>query len=179
LIIVEGPDGSGKTSLVKSMKAMTGLQQAMKAVTPEMKAQVHIEEYIENSLGITRRELIYDRFALISGPIYGPFFGMRPPNDLFKHPAKFYTWLQRLRIVEPVMVYCLPPWDTVAENLHKTIQPRHIDMHVWEGIYWSYWAKAHQDMADPCFPTYIYDYTADKSVHAVVNWVRSQIGAHA
>lgn len=178
MIIVEGPDGSGKTSFVRSLKNMTGLQLATKAVSSEMKAQVHIEDYIERSISLSLTHLIYDRFALISGPIYGPFFGMKPPNICFKDPVKFHTWLQRFRLARPLIIYCLPPWDVVAENLQKTFQPQGVGMEVWEGIYWAYWAKAHQDFSDPGYDTYIYDYTTD-SLHLVVNWVRHMIGAYS
>jgi hypothetical protein len=176
LIIVEGPDGSGKTSLVNSLKSMLGLQQAKKAVDPDMRATTPIKDYVDLSLALPSPGLLYDRFYLISAPIYGPLCGMVPPNDLIKNSEQFEAWLSLFRTLRPIIIYCLPPIETVDYNLHHgPVGQAAQAMQVWDQAYWAYWSKAHQDLADSSFTVRIYDYTKDQP-RDLVDWLGGWLG---
>jgi hypothetical protein len=167
LIIVEGPDGSGKSMLAKQLSSMLDIPVAEKAVDPEMRAMVDVPSYITRALD---HPLIYDRFALISGPIYGALGSMRPPNDIFKDSARFDDWLRAFRNIRPRIIYCLPPLELVKDNVFNVApQPPEVRK-LWEQAYWSYWVKAHQDEADSAVSSMIFDYTR-MTPHKAANWL--------
>ena len=69
MIVVEGPDGSGKTTLVKRImdsKLGSELELMPRAVSKDAKSLTKIDDYIEEELGKGFGMRLYDRFALIS-----------------------------------------------------------------------------------------------------------------
>lgn len=122
MIIVEGPDGAGKTTLVKSILENWNippdveLELVPRAVSKDAKALVQVDEYIETELdrGFTNR--IYDRFGLLSSPCYAML-----PDRTFSGRMWDHEWLSlqyyRLAATNPVLIYCLPSLETVKANL--------------------------------------------------------------
>lgn len=177
MIIVEGPDGSGKTSLVRSLQGMTGFPLTTKAVSSEMKANVDLPIYIEAQLAQGFGKRLYDRFALISGPIYGPICGMRPPNDIFTDEVQSFIWQGRLyNRVKPLIIYCLPPPDVVRINVEDPATENSVAAPVWEQAYWSYRMKIDQDTNFYPDRIYRYDYTQDDP-HGPYNWLAQKVGS--
>lgn len=176
MIVVEGPDGSGKTSLVKSLQGMTGFPLTSKAVSSEMKELVDLPAYIETHLALGFGKRLYDRFALISGPIYGPLTGMKPPNHIFTDEVQSWIWQGRFHNrVKPLVIYCLPPEDEVRKNLINN--PRNDAMaHIWEQVFWSYRMKLDQDTLARPDRVYRYDYTQDDP-HGPYNWLIQKVGS--
>lgn len=172
MIVVEGPDGAGKTELVKSLHKLTGIAVADKAVSSSMEGIVDIPSYITRALSLRFHPMIYDRFALISGPIYGPLCGMRPPNEIFMDGPIFQDWLESFRSLRPRIIYCLPPFEVVKENVYNEGTENSAVWEVWEQAYWAYWVKAHTDAANRV-STMIYDYTKHEA-HTAANWLAGQ-----
>lgn len=118
MIIVEGPDGSGKTTLVELIEHETGLVRQPRAVSKEAKALVPIGDYIEQELYKGFGWRLYDRFALISSPAYAML-----PNRTFVEPLTDLDWLKakhhQFQKIDPLIIVCLPPLATVITNVMK------------------------------------------------------------
>lgn len=176
MIVVEGPDGSGKTQLVKSLQLMTGFPLTPKAVSPDQKAYVDMPNYIETHLAMGFGKRLYDRFTLISGPIYGPLHGMRPPNDIYMDEIQGYIWKGRFyNRVKPLIIYCLPPVDVVKANVEREDTDNSVVSEVWEQAYWAYRMKLDEDLLLAADRVYRYDYTQDEP-HGPYNWLSQKVG---
>lgn len=171
MIVVEGPDGSGKTTLIKRLVQLIALECVPKAVSSEMNAEVDLSVYIEKQLNRGFGPRLYDRFALISGPIYGPLFGMRPPNDIFQDFGQLASWLSRFYAIEPLVIYCLPHHERVAANLWASEDFTNRDqVENFMQAYWSYKMKVADMMNNSDRHAFIYDYEHN-SIFDVIAWV--------
>lgn len=144
MIIVEGPDGAGKTHLVTRIENDWGITREPKAVTSTAESLLPLGTWVEEELAKGQSFRLYDRFALISSPIYSML-----ENPTFVWPLTEYQWLrnqfQKLKRIDPVIIWCLPPLETVRQNVIREdnsggkILP-HIDV-----IYHQYHAWAARD----------------------------------
>lgn len=118
MIILEGPDGAGKTTLRDRILADWGGEFVAqpRAVSSDAVSIVPIGEYIEKELARGFGNRLYDRFALISSPMYLPL-----PNPTFVDPMTNVDWLraqyQKMDTVDPAIIYCLPPLEEVRKNV--------------------------------------------------------------
>lgn len=172
MILLEGPDKAGKSTLALHLSEALGLPISPKAVDPDMRSVVDIAHYIETTLAAGFQLKIFDRFAMISGPIYGAALGMVPPNDIFKRGPALLHWLEKLREVKPLVVYCLPPAHVVEENTLRSGTAK--ELRVWETVYWAYWMKAHQDLAEKTRLVVFHDYTVENP-QLVTSWVKKRL----
>lgn len=107
MIVVEGMDNTGKTTLVKKLAKEFDLK-IVKSPGP-------VDQGLENSLKWMRKTLenndlqvIYDRYPLISERIYGPIIRK---NDVL---APYWIKLVRKFLDrEPILIYCRPPIDDI------------------------------------------------------------------
>jgi len=161
MIIVEGPDGAGKSTFVQQLAEHLQMPIAEKAVGHQMERLTDIQRYVETTLREGFQPKIFDRFALISGCIYGPVFSMDGTNVEFKN----FDWLESaqtelLERVDPVIVWCLPPLKEVIHNI--THSPENAFLAKAKGIekvrqvYWLYHCRASIDSIP-----IMYDYTSD------------------
>lgn len=122
MIIVEGPDGAGKTTLVKSIlenwniSSDVELELVPRSVSKDAKALTQMDDYIETELSRGFGNRLYDRFALLSAPCYAML-----PDRTFSGRMWDVEWLStqyyKLAGVAPVLIYCLPSLETVKANL--------------------------------------------------------------
>lgn len=119
MIVVEGPDGAGKSSLAAKLSESLGVEIAEKAVSGEARAMVSIVKYVEGSMEAGFRRVIYDRHALISSPIYTAALRKSEPNEGFGD----FRWLamtyDRWRQIAPLVIVCLPPFEHAWKNCQK------------------------------------------------------------
>lgn len=144
MIIVEGPDGSGKSTLVTRLARDLRLPVAAKVVGSDTQPVVNIRDWTEQNVHKGFQPVIFDRHRLISEPIYGP--ALRRRQD-----AEFYdlTWLSDMMWhfynAKPIVVYCLPDILTVRENvLREDTDNEAVRDHI-VAIYAGYVARASMD----------------------------------
>lgn len=97
MIIVEGPDGGGKSTLVKMLTE--GVPWSIDIGGGPAKSKEEIESRIIRFIH-RGPYWIYDRFPIISECIYGPIFG-RPPHITPTH-------LAMLASLNALIIYCRP-----------------------------------------------------------------------
>ena len=118
MIIVEGPDGGGKSTLVSRIETDWNLKREPKAVTSDAQSLFPIGTWIEEELAKGFSMRVYDRFALISSARYLMF-----ENRTFVEPLTNPDWLKiqyhTMKRVDPVIIYCLPPLEEVKANLSR------------------------------------------------------------
>ena len=162
MIIVEGPDGAGKTTLINHLVENTGLSVAPRVVSKDAEAMVDLKQWTEMNLAGGFQMKIFDRHRLISEPIYGPVLRSQPEPG-FSEVLWFYEMIGQLYgEVRPMVIYCLPPWSVVWENIIKTEDNKrfHGNPQGSHQIYQAYFNKAITDHV--LYPNaWMYDYSDD------------------
>lgn len=174
MIILEGPDGAGKTTLRDRINTDWSGEFVIqaRAVTSDARSMVPIGEYIETELGRGFGPRLYDRFALISSPNY-----MMLPNRTFVEPMTDPLWLQmqhhKMRRIDPAIIYCLPPLDVVMANVMADSSSKVMHEHA-EQVYLNYVAYIARDWSTSSM---IYDYTNPDLLRLtnLLNWAHARI----
>lgn len=173
MIIVEGPDGAGKTTLIEQIEADWAMSREPRAVSSAAESIVPIGKYIDEELRKGFGWRLYDRFALISSPMY-----MMLPNRTFREEMLDFTWLQAQYVkfakIEPAIIYCLPPFETVLANVQAEdnsggkVQPE------IEQIYLNYHAFAARVYSSSSM---VYDYTNPDTLRLaqLLRWARARV----
>jgi len=137
VIILEGPDGGGKTTLLKRLCEATGLPAHERASTSKGGPRSDLYDWTVNDLQSWHKQplAIYDRHPLTSEHIYGPTVrgDVRPGFEL-ANPELAY--MRRHLRRNALVIICLPPLSTVRENVASDIEQMdgvvdNID-HIWE-----------------------------------------------
>ena len=110
MIIVEGPDGSGKTTLIKHLQSIaTFYMYHSKGPVTDLKDGL----MRTNALYTYPFNSIMDRCVLISEPIYGPI--VRNIDIFDQHLTGL--WQRLKEKIDPTIIMCSPPYDTAEENI--------------------------------------------------------------
>lgn len=132
LIVVEGVDASGKTTLLENSRHIRGryfvlLRHSCRPLVPDD---------IGNLLKLIDGQpvdLILDRHPLISEPIYGPI--LRKKNLVTEWIAPFTgavdSWIKEIDRV----IYCRPPITAILTNLNNNPQLAGVEQHLEELLY--------------------------------------------
>jgi GTPase SAR1 family protein len=179
VIIVEGPDGAGKTTLINTLKEKLNLEVAPRVVSKDAEAMVDLRVWVEKNLMAGWQPLIFDRHRLISEPIYGPILraewepGFSEVDWLVPTLHQFYT-------LEPIIIYCLPPFKTVWDNVLSNDDNRlfHGNPQGVRAIWGAYLNKAATDFAFNK-NVYLYDYTepaySDGMLGVIISRIKKQL----
>jgi hypothetical protein len=115
-IIVEGPDGGGKTTLLRRLGGDLGFHVEPRVVSKEAQALTNLRRWVDKDLEVHKTPKLYDRHRLISEPIYGP--ALRNEMDPEFQDLQWLTSvLHRFWACEPIVIYCLPPFQVVLRNV--------------------------------------------------------------
>jgi hypothetical protein len=170
MIVLEGPDGGGKTTLLAQLQHAAKIKVNPKAVNSDGKGRVPLDEYVETQLGKGWRNLVFDRFALVSGPIYGQYTGMADPN----RPFADRVWLTRMEALflglRPLIIYCLPSLPVIRTNLLRDPTSAGVVGNNLDGIYYAYQARAARDCAVGV--GMVYDYENPEAFSIVLGRIR-------
>lgn len=115
MVIVEGPDGSGKTTLVEKLAHDLDVPIAARVVSQQTRPMEDLKRWTEVNLEGGFQQVIFDRHRLISDPIYRSVLGNHNPS-LYDPDWLMRKWTQLVDI-RPLVIFCLPPLEVVKKNL--------------------------------------------------------------
>lgn len=155
-ICVEGPDNSGKTTLVDLLSEVYD-REIVHAGKPESDAEAYADFGIElNKEG----QLILDRSQAISGMLYDfhvrkevPYFGMKDCEEV---------------ACETLLIVCLPDKELVLADKSRKQMPGVRENH--EALYDGYAEMVSYMKSTGNSSVFVYDYTKHKLTD-VMNWI--------
>lgn len=149
-VILEGPDGSGKSTLARYLAPILDVPLAPR-ISDSMKgvAGKNLARYVEQDMGqwanyasadpaingtsftskVPVPSRIYDRYPLISEPIYG--LHVRKGVQAEFATTWYRDWYRSFLAMDPLVIWCLPPYDEVA----KHVTPGRDMPGVWKNIH--------------------------------------------
>ena len=124
VIIIEGMDGSGKTILAQQLSLRLGNVPIKRFVTSG--GPTNYDLLVESTKAalmnlhnqVTQNQrpaVIYDRFPLISEPVYGTILRGRNRFD-----DEWTTLIDLLLALDPIVVYCRPKIEFIMQNIRET-----------------------------------------------------------
>lgn len=179
MIILEGPDGGGKTRLAKQIyEDWEGrFQLQAKAVSSAAESLRPIGQYVEEEIAKGFGPRLYDRFALISSPLY-----MHLPNRTFRDEMLDPFWLveqyRHFWKIDPVIIVCLPPIDIVRINVQDDPDSPNPEVErSIDTIYWNYHNWLAQEQARTNTSVIRHDYTNPDALalSGILNWANGRI----
>lgn len=161
MIIVEGPDGAGKTTLIKALlERWPFLQLAPRVVSKDAEAMVDLPAWVENNLDHWgEKPMLFDRHRLISETIYGPVLRGSAEQG-FDNVVQMMLWMRAFYLCQPIIIYCLPPLEVVKTNIWDDPDNAVVEGKM-EAIYQMYCTRAAIDEEATPARVFIYDYTSD------------------
>lgn len=169
MIVVEGPDGSGKSTLAKTLSARLNIPIAPKVVSEDTEAMVDLKCWVDKNLAGGFQRLIFDRHRLVSEPIYGMALPWRrnTHQDFWGDQMWLNESMQSFRLIQPVVILCLPPHDVVVNNIIDDPKNARVLSSMW-AVYRGYQMMAARGEIDM-----LYDYTASDeiSIRALESWI--------
>ena len=162
VIVVEGPDGGGKTTLIKTLSERFDLPVAPRVVSQDAAAMVDLKEWVERNVADGWQPTLFDRHRLISEPIYGSIL-----RKTFERGFDDVMWLYNMnymffRNCRPLIIYCLPSYTVVRQNLDG--DPDNVAVvHKIRRIYAQYVSRATTDAVNA--GAMIHDYTQPNFNH--------------
>lgn len=157
MIVVEGPDGAGKTTLINELATQFDLPIEPKIVDSSMRTLASKKAWCESNVSQGFQPRLFDRHCLISEPIYNSI--TRSSFDPGFDDLQWYSAMMTMfyRGCKPVIIYCLPSLETIQSNIvDDPDQPRRVKDGIRK-IYAQYVAKAAADV--PLAGALAYDYT--------------------
>lgn len=153
MIVVEGPDGSGKSTLVKRLSDALDLPVAPRAVNSNAVYTDQLDYWVERHNKLGFQPMLFDRHQLVSHLMYGPTMRRKLFGN-FQDMEWLVDQLQQFWSCKPFVIICLPPIATVKANLavdEYKVAERDIEV-----FYWNYhaWAAMNRDSVDR-----VWDYT--------------------
>lgn len=135
MIIAEGPDGGGKTTLLAEIAKQSG-RTPFHPGSPPKDRQMLLARF-EQALGHNDNALL-DRLPMISELVYRPALEGRHISA----PSEVWSYIDRLQqLRHPLFVYCRPPDSTVIGNIYtvqqqKTHKPQQLTDRIARQIHW-------------------------------------------
>lgn len=165
MIIVEGPDGSGKTTLIEYLADRLEVPVAPRVVSKDTEAMVDLQEWVAEDVKKGPEPIIYDRYRLFSEAVYGPILRdtAQPGFDQIMWFGYHFQTLIGNR--QPLILYCLPPLEVVLANLDGDDDNKAV-VDKARAIYSAYVAQA--AMVHVLYPrTLLHDFTSGGSTEQV------------
>ena len=157
MIIVEGPDGAGKSTLISRLQDDFPFPVAPRVVSKDTLSLVNLVHWVDQNLDMGLTPTIYDRHRLISEPIYGPVL-RQTMEPGFDDMDWLFARQQELRSLEPFVIFCLPPIEHVVYNVNLGDDNKVVQEHI-RTIYWLYFHAASAWGQ----PSWVWDYTKEHS----------------
>lgn len=173
MIIVEGPDGAGKSTLVEQLREWyPSMMLAPRASSsgPEGGPVPDLYEWTHRDVHSwpNRPLSIYDRHPLISEYIYGPV--IRGTIDPRFHGTGLHRYMSR----RALLVLCLPPLNVVRRSVSAERDMAGVAAHI--DTIWTLYASLRATWPDP-LSVVRYDYT-DTMLDSTMAGVVHRINLH-
>lgn len=173
MIILEGPDGAGKTTLANALARSLDLPIADKVVNSQTEALVDLRAWVEENVNAGFQATIFDRHRLISGPIYNAV--KRRSSEGFSD----LTWMNFMTRLfyraNPMVIYCLPKFSTVMTNVMAGVEDNSAVAQEIGEIYDLYVSSAARDIERGVGLRY--DYQVD-DIDQVITLVKAHLEGH-
>lgn len=176
MLIVEGPDGSGKTQLVEKLRGDLGLPVAPRVVRADTTAMVDLAKWTEDNVDAGFQKTLFDRHRLISEPIYGPILRGRQETS-FMDMGWMADLNWRFYALKPIIIYCMPDIRTIWANVNRadTDNDRVKSLGITEALYAAYVSRATIDFSRGIGRLFNYESTRYSDV---LRWVTYQLEVH-
>lgn len=127
IIVVEGVDASGKSTLMENLRTVPGYFLLIRHSCRPLKVfdLMRFLKFIENEA--SSMMLVVDRHPLISEPIYGPLLRR---NNLVERVFTPNQVVQRLEKTISRVIYCRPPKEAILHNLNNRPQLTGVNEHI-------------------------------------------------
>jgi hypothetical protein len=136
MIILEGPDGGGKTHLANRICEEFDLEymryEGVSSTSgPDGPA---IIEWWDDQIS-SNKQKVYDRCFYISEPIYQL---ATPHRELIAAPVTMIHGILRLTNFTPLTIFCIPPWEAAIANVSQRERLEGVDDLALKKIHWAY-----------------------------------------
>lgn len=172
MLIIEGPDGGGKSTLVNRLSRDLRLPIAPRIVGSDTQPLIELKSWTEQNVGKGFQRTIFDRHRLISEPIYAPAMA-RTPHPGFCDFGWMYDMTALFYGLRPIIIYCLPAPHVVLANVSDQNTDNEIILPMIEQIYAGYVSRAAQDCTRGGVAR-IYNYKVTR-YDDLVGWVDRQL----
>lgn len=171
MIIVEGPDGSGKSVLASLLAQKLRLPVANKVVGSDTQPLTDLVKWTEDNVAQGFQPTIFDRHRLISEPIYGPILKERQ-DPSFCDPSWLSQQLWLFYGCKPVIIYCLPDIRKVRANVAREDTDNSVVQGRIAAIYAAYVNRATLDFTRGVGRLYNYETT---KLDDLVGWINMNL----
>ncbi len=158
MIIIEGMDNTGKTTLIHQLSQQFKLPSARTGTYPRKVSDIL---NWHNWASAAPRTLILDRHPAISDLVYGP---------ILRGSTCSTHEIARVAREDHYLVYCCPPFGTVQRSYHEREQMEGTEENLMQ-IYTEY-QKVMLEIA----PDFIYDFTNHRALNALVRNITQALG---
>lgn len=132
MIIVEGPDNSGKSTLIQQIKKDFGINEIPRMAHGPANGSKDLwdrtYQIIDAATKAKSHRIIIDRFTLIGEDIYGPI--LRHVNLWDKMPQEKIKFWKATNLLDPFIIYCRPPEEVIMDMKNHVIKvydtPEHV-----------------------------------------------------
>lgn len=167
MIIVEGPDGSGKSTLIKQLSDRYDLQVNERVVSKDGAPMTDLKLWVERNLAQGFQYKLFDRHRLISEFVYGPVFRKEQKPEFLDLTWSSIMLQTMYNDVQPVIIYCLPPLEVVTANIIESGEKNTFVLEHIDAMYMAYVHRIALDWSNHGGRVVVWDYTRDFIVEAM------------